>query len=234
MVSFSQIVKYLNLDKGRKTTANENLDTTREKYDHIVPARRIVKIPQVIIIPTYDDVLWPGTPHNSIIAQFNFENLSAFRLTNVELLRAENYDPNTVTGKYLESCFLTVKWREQQTEVHRYHLLGTRQQDNNGNLIVTLFPLYSGELIGRYAVFELWQGIAPQGYTNQGILSDITLKTNILVDPENGDETQIVLNSPIGYDRASIVHPVGEGPFNGGATVQEQGMINQAYNDATI
>src|SRR5574339_346435 len=102
MVSFSQIVKYLNIGKGRKTTLNENVDTTREKYDHIVPSRRITKVPQVIIIPAYNDILWPGSPHNSIIAQFNFENISAFRLTNVELLRAENYGIDPIAGKYLE------------------------------------------------------------------------------------------------------------------------------------
>jgi hypothetical protein len=232
MVSFSQIVKYLNIGKGRKTTLNENVDTTREKYDHIVPARRIVKVHQTIIIPTYNDVTWPGFPHNSIIAQFNFENLTAFRLTNIDLLRAENYGPTV--GKYLESCFLTVKWREQDTEVHRFHLFGTRQEDNNGNLIVTLFPLYNGEIIGRYAVFELWQGIAPIGYGSGGILNDITLETNILVDPENGDQTEVVLTSPTQYDRASLTYPVGEGPFTANATVQEQGMINQAYKDATI
>lgn len=229
MVSFSQLVKYLNINKGRKTTTAENVDTRREKYDHIVPTWRVTKIPKKIVLAAHTDINWNGK-HGIIFCQYNFEFDTAFRLVNINRLRGENINIDTGVGTYLESSFLCIKWRIDN-EVTRYFLFGNPILQNTiTNQFVITPPVYNGELIPPICVFEVWTGLQTFPYDGaQGLLADIELETNFLQDPSDINEREILYEGAALQTRDDIVHPTAEGPFTDGNTVQEQGMINQAY-----
>jgi len=185
MSDFNDVTKHLDIVPSRKAAKDEALNNNVpfDKYYDIQKTRRIEKLNKKIQLAAFQiEVL----RFNIISYQYNVSMPQDFYLLNP----IEEF-----IGKHLE-CVVTVRWRVGSV-VHRYDISTALENQYYKFRSLVDFEFYNKQKIGKNCVFEVWFIGVPPLVVPQGISSDVTLSTSLLVNPATADDTLSVIGSPV-------------------------------------
>lgn len=183
MSDFSQVRRYLSLNKSRKATVQEarNHSPSFEKYYSYARSRDIKRIYKHITLPAFINPIAGivGYPVPRLVFQYNVTMPADFYLTDVYDIKAHDYS-NVVSGR------LNVKWRNG-TVVNRYALGGFI---GVGAYRLADYTPYAGQKIGKNCVFEYILTVNDGGFFNTyGLDAPLSLRTSLLREPETAEDT---------------------------------------------
>jgi hypothetical protein len=178
MSDLSSVTKRLRYGLARVVTRTEAAaaqsatgSTNPDKYVTIDPSREIKLINTFITIPAYQ-FMYTNNAYGGMRLMYQW---------NVSISHPFYFLKSPIVNTDLDG-FLAIKWRVGTT-VYRYFLYGNQF---DGNL-----PLYSGQKIGKYCVFEWWDSwndAAPIGLS-----IPLTFETSLLNTPATPDEQQVLI-----------------------------------------
>lgn len=187
MSEFSDIVKQFSITPVVQDT------TTNTKPLSTTPVRAVGLINQQVIVPPIDfsTIFIPQSA--SIWYQYNYTAPFDFRVINFGQLRAQV--PNNII-----KAIICIRYRIGTT-VYRYLLTGSSL-----NTAIVPSLLYSGQLIKRNFVIEVWRLF---GGPPCGIFNALTLTTSIIRNPISEDDSlpdQVYALQSVNHD--TLVAPI--------------------------